>query len=102
MTTAVKRIEATLPEDTYTLLKEAAGMSGMTVKNFVAGAITDRVLTVLERFRSVRTERIVLGSEGSRQFAELLEHPEVFQAAHDRMKKELEQVDISECLKAPQ
>lgn len=99
MSEAVKRIEATLPEETYSLLKEAAGMSGMTIKNFVANAITDHVLTVLERFKSVRTERIVLGPEGSRQLTGLLEHPEVFQAAHDRIKKDLEKVDISECLK---
>lgn len=100
MSTAIKRIETTFPESTYLVLQQAAEDSGMTLKNFAASAILEHALTVLERIRAAKTDRIVLSPEGAKQFVELLEHPEVFQAAYERMKKDLQKIDLSDCMKA--
>lgn len=56
MTEGLKRIETTLPAETYGLVKEAATLSGMTVKNFVAKATVTHALDFLERYRVLRNE----------------------------------------------
>lgn len=60
----LKRIETTLPAETYEIVKEAAVLSGMTVKNFVAMATVTHTLDFLERFQALRTEKRLRESDG--------------------------------------
>lgn len=85
MTEGTKRIVTALPETTYHLLKQAATLSGMDVKQFSAKAITDAALHTLERFKAIQENRVVLSPQGSEKLLKLMEHPEIFEEADEKL-----------------
>ena len=95
MTTAVrKRVEISLPTDSYSLLKTAADNYGVTVKNFVAMSVMDRVMDVLMKVQTVRHESVALNDAEWERLHQLLDHPEVFKDARERLEKMAEDVVI--------
>lgn len=89
-----KRVEITLPTDSYALLKKAADGYGVTVKNFVAMSVMDRVMDVLQRLQATRRESIALSEAEWDRLQSLLRHPEVPSDAKKRLDTMAEDVVI--------
>ena len=95
-----KRIESALPEHTFQLMKEASAMSGQTVKNFIAAAVTEKTLSVLERFKNVSFKEMPVPLEVQEKILKAIMTPELFEEANKRLHAEKNPIDISGCLRS--
>lgn len=95
-----KRIESALPEHTFQLMKEASAMSGQTVKNFIAAAVTEKTLSVLERFKNVSFKEMPVLVEVQEKILKAIMAPELFEEANKRLHAEKNPIDISGCLRS--
>lgn len=95
-----KRIESALPEHTFQLMKEASAMSGQTVKNFIAAAVTEKTLSVLERFKNVSFRELPVPVEVQEKILKAIMAPELFEEANKRLHAEKNPIDISGCLRS--
>lgn len=73
-TQALKRFDATLPMSSYELVQQAASLSGMTVRSFVAMAAFEHALKLLKATAEVKTPKIALNDEESQTLAYLMEN----------------------------
>ena len=98
MATAVKRVEMTLPLESYDIVAQAAARCGVTFKNFIAMATMEKTMNTLERLDKIRSSQVALTPEGLRTLADLLEKPEKFSSAKKRLKDLSRDIQISEGL----
>lgn len=61
-----KRIESALPEHTFQLMKEASAMSGQTVKNFIAAAVTEKLFLFWKDLKMYLLRRCLFRSKSKK------------------------------------
>ena len=90
-TQAIKRFDATLPMSSYELVQQAAELSGMTVRSFVAMATFERAVKLLRSTAEVRQPTVVLSPEESDKLDYLLQNSEHFFGSSFAKYRELAQ-----------
>ena len=73
-TQAVRRFDAALPASSFELVRQAAELSGMTVRSFVAMATFERAIKLLRAGAKVSARRVVLDPEESDALEDLIKN----------------------------
>lgn len=92
---ATKRFDATLPVSSYELVQQAAELSGMTVRSFVAMATFERAIKLLHANAEARRPKIVLSPEESEKLDYLLENADhIFGPAFEKHRELAQKVRL--------
>lgn len=86
MSVAVKRIETSLPDNSYQIVSHAAEMCGMSLRSFFAKAVLDTAMATIERINATTAQTSMkLNHQESQKLKYLLDHPELFNAGLEKI-----------------
>lgn len=89
-----RRIEIALPESTYLLVKKAAELSGLTLRNFISEAVVSFALERIEKLEKDRTFQ--LSASEIESLRKVLDNPEPYYRLSDEVLKRANSMNIKE------
>lgn len=100
MSEKLLRFESSLPESSFNLVKQAAELTGMTVKSFVAHSVYRSAMDLLKEKEMYvpfsKEEKILLSHDAFEKVIELINHPEKFEEANKRLQAHKSKFNYSE------